>query len=111
MSVRKDEILLFVTLSDMGVPLAHVSAEGSEADGQNTSWVNASGFILEITRHVFVHAGGLHGEPSAQVHQLTCDGEAEVHTGTLGHGRVRSRTTGSKGGRVCISNIWSPLVS
>ena len=98
-SVREDEILLFVTLSDMGVPLTHVSAVGCKADGRDTSWVNASGFVLKITRHVFVHAGGLHGEPSAQVHQVTCDGEAEAHTGTLGHGRVRSRTAGSKGGR------------
>ena len=111
MSVREDRILLFVTLSDMGVPLTHVSAVGCKADGRDTSWVNASGFVLKITRHVFVHAGGLHGEPSAQVHQVTCDGKAEAHAGTLGHGRVRSRTAGSKGGRVCISNIGSHLVS
>ena len=37
--VREDEILIFVSLSDMGVPLAHVSAVGSKADGQNTSWI------------------------------------------------------------------------
>ena len=68
-------------------------------DSRNTSCVrNASGFILEMTRHGFVHAGGLHGKPSAQVHQVTCDGKAEAHTGDLGHGRVWSITAGRNGG-------------
>ena len=53
---------------------------------------------MKITRHVFVHAGGLHGKPSAQVHQVTCDGKAEAHAGTLGHGRVWSITAGRNGG-------------
>ena len=55
-----------------------------KADGLGTSWVNARDFILEMTRHVFVHAGCLQGGLSAQVHQGTCDGEAEAQTGTLG---------------------------
>ena len=65
-------------------------------DSRTTSYVrNASGFILEMTRHGFVHAGGLHGKPSAQVHRVTCDGKVEAHTGTLGHGRVWGSTAGS----------------
>ena len=55
-----------------------------KADGPETSWVNARDFVLKMTRHVFVHAGCLQGGLSAQVHQGTCDGEAEAQTGTLG---------------------------